>query len=45
MDRHFRSIPAMLQAEPEEWSKIPGIGKKLAIQTYEVLHGNANSNS
>lgn len=35
---HFQSVADMVEARPEEWQQIDGIGKGIAHKAYAVLH-------
>lgn len=39
--RHFSSIGEMCAADEKEWQKIKGVGKRLAKQVFEAIHGSS----
>lgn len=37
--KHFHTVEAMVEAGPEEWMKVPGIGKTLGLRLPMILQG------
>ncbi|MBV9084020.1 MAG: hypothetical protein JOZ62_15190, partial [Acidobacteriaceae bacterium] len=37
VERHFKTVSAMMSASEKDWQEIPGIGKQTAKQVVEIL--------
>jgi ERCC4-type nuclease len=43
MATHFHSVASMCEAQPKDFSKLPGFGKVLSQRVFDELHGNHDS--
>lgn len=40
--RAFHTMEQMVEAEPKDWMKIPGVGRRIAAKIYKAIHQNGN---
>ena len=40
--RVFHTVAEMVEAEPKDWMQVEGVGRKIAMDIYRVIHQNGN---